>query len=189
MNYLAHLALSNYDDEHLIGNFLTDLIHRSEFTNFSSAIYHGHILHQKIDSFTDSHELVLQAKSLMGKKSRRYAGILLDMYFDHLLVQNWSSFYDDDLNDFINYTYEVLLRHEGTFPDRAKFFSQRLRSYDLFRSYAHIDGIKGALRGIDKRLKKPVGLDELLDDVLKHKETIEDLFLSFYGELQLFIKK
>ena len=169
MNYLAHLALSNYNDEHLIGNFLTDLMHRSEFEKFSPAIYQGHIMHQSIDSFTDSHALVLQAKALMGKKSRRYAGILLDMYFDHLLVKNWSSYYDDDLDDFINYAYDVLLRFEDSFPERAKLFSQRVRSFDLFRTYAYEDGIKGALKGVDKRLKKPVALDKLFDDVLPTK--------------------
>lgn len=188
MNYLAHLALSNYNDEHLIGNFLTDLMHRSEFTNFSDAVYHGHILHQKIDSFTDRHGLVLEAKALMGRKSRRYAGILLDMYFDHLLVQHWSTFYDDDLDDFITYTYELLSSYEDNFPHRAKHFSQRLRSYDLFRSYAKVEGIKQALKGVDKRLKKPVGLDNLLEDVLEHKARVEELFLLFYKDLQKHIK-
>ena len=184
MNYLAHLALSNYHEEHLIGNFLTDLMHRSEFENFSPAIQEGQILHQKIDSFTDRHALVLEAKALMGKKSRRYAGILLDIYFDHLLILHWEKFYTESIDKFIEFSYELLARYEDGFPKRAKIFSQRAREYDIFNSYAHIDGIKRALKGVDKRLKKPVGLDQLLDEVIGHHETVERLFIPFYSQLQ-----
>jgi len=187
MNYLAHLALSNYNDEHLIGNFITDLVKRDELQQFSLPVLHGVTMHQHIDGFTDRHKLVLEAKSLIKKRSRRYAGILLDIYFDHLLIRHWNDLYSDDLDHFIAYAYDILARHESLFPQKAKFFSQRLREYDLLSSYADIDGIRKALKGVDKRLKRPVGLDSFLDDILEEKDRIDQLFLPFYKDLQKFI--
>lgn len=184
MNYLAHFALSNYHEEKLVGNFLTDLMHKSFFGNFSLEIQVGYILHQHIDSFTDRHQLVLEAKSLLSKRSRRYAGILLDMYFDHLLIEHWNLFYEDEISTFISHVYDVLGKYEESFPSKAQIFSQRLKEHDLLNSYADIEGIKWALRRIDKRLKKPVGLDEMLNEIVENKEQISKLFIPFYSELQ-----
>lgn len=188
MNYLAHLALSNYNTEHLIGNFLTDLVKRDEVEFLSLEVQYGVTMHLSIDGFTDRHPLVLEAKSLIKKRSRRYAGILLDIYFDHLLIRHWNELYSDKLEHFIAYSYNVLAKNEEYFPQRAKLFSQRIRERDLLMSYSHIDGIKNALKGVDKRLKKPVGLDDFLDDILEEKEKIDQLFLPFYKDLQNFIK-
>lgn len=187
MNYLAHLALSNYNTDHLIGNFLTDLIKRDEVKNLSVEVQYGITMHNHIDGFTDSHALVLEAKSLIKKRSRRYAGILLDIYFDHLLIRHWNELYSDKLEDFITYSHNILAQNEVNFPEKAKLFSQRIRERDLLLSYSHIDGIRNALKGVDKRLKKPVGLDDFLDDILEEKEKIDKLFLPFYKDLQNFI--
>ncbi len=188
MNYLAHLALSYHNQQYLVGNFLADLSTRQEVETLSVEVKKGVTMHQHIDGFTDRHELVLKAKSLMPKRSRRYAGILLDLYFDHLLIVYWDEFYEHSLENFISFSYDVLQRHEHFFPKKALVFSQRVRSVDLLGTYKNITGIKQALCGVDKRLKRPVGLNHLLDDVLVHKEIIDPLFVCFYKELKAFVE-
>ena len=48
-------------------------------------------LHRAIDVFTDSHDEVLAARELLPAPFRRYAGILLDMWFDHCLARDFDA--------------------------------------------------------------------------------------------------
>jgi len=40
----------------------------------------------RIDAFTDMHPVLSEARGALPAPLRRYAGILMDVYFDHLLI-------------------------------------------------------------------------------------------------------
>src|ERR1043165_6125429 len=47
------------------------------------------VVHRRIDRYTDAHPDVVAARALFPDGLRRYAGIVLDVHFDHLLARDW----------------------------------------------------------------------------------------------------
>lgn len=92
MNYIAHLHLAQHTKTSLVGNFLGDFIKGSALDDLPLDLQHGVRLHRQIDTYTDTHPVVLALKQQFPKSIRRYSGIVLDIYFDHLLMQHWQQF-------------------------------------------------------------------------------------------------
>jgi acyl carrier protein phosphodiesterase len=89
MNYLAHLLLSGDDPNILVGNFIADFVKKKEEALFSEEIQKGFRIHRKIDEFTDNHPSVALGKALIRAKHSKYAPVILDIHYDHLLYKNW----------------------------------------------------------------------------------------------------
>ena len=86
LNYLAHIYLASYSDDAMLGALMGDFVKPHAGLDFPAETEAEIITHRKIDCFTDSHPIVLEAKRLFATRSRRYAGILLDVFYDHLLA-------------------------------------------------------------------------------------------------------
>ena len=106
MNYLAHLYLAEVSGTSLVGNFLGDFIKgRLEQAHLPKEYEVGVSLHRKIDVFTDSHPVVLRSRTRISKLRRRYAGIVIDMAYDHFLALNWTGYCDMPLNQLVQNFY------------------------------------------------------------------------------------
>jgi hypothetical protein len=100
MNYLAHLHLAPDDAAARVGNLLGDFLKPSHAGHLPQALQQGMALHRQIDSHTDSHPLVARSKQRIAAERRRYAGILVDIFYDHFLAQHWPRFSSMPLADF-----------------------------------------------------------------------------------------
>ena len=47
-------------------------------------------LHRKIDLFPDQSDIFRKSAAMINPKQRRFARILVDIYFDHILAKLWS---------------------------------------------------------------------------------------------------
>ena len=74
----------------MVGGFLGDYIKGRLENRFSLEIERGIRLHRAIDQYADSHPTVKDSYERLDPKFRRYAGIITDIVFDHLLALNWS---------------------------------------------------------------------------------------------------
>ena len=88
MNYLAHIFLAGDSEESLLGNIMGDFVKGSIGDGFHPGIEEGIRTHRKVDVFTDSHEIFKASKKLMSPERRRFAGVIIDLGFDHLLAKN-----------------------------------------------------------------------------------------------------
>ena len=109
MNYLAHAFLSDNNTDLLVGNFIADHLRGNDFKNFSPQIIEGIYLHRKIDSFTDAHLSFKASKRLFYNGCERYSGILIDIYFDHLLAVNFANYSSTSLKDYCNLDYKIFV--------------------------------------------------------------------------------
>lgn len=191
MNYLAHLELSGSDSGVLVGNLMGDFMKGSlfhtRFTALPKSIQQGIHLHRKIDDFTDKHEVVKEVISLFVKNQGKYAGIVVDVLFDHLLAKNWMIFHaSESLEDFANNVYSVLPNYQHFFPDRMDKMVQSLLMHKWLPQYRTEEGVRMALAGISKRTSTLHSFDSAFDDFYTHESVISDLFLLYYPQLQLF---
>src|SRR5262245_27221828 len=100
MNFLAHVYLAGGSDELLIGSVLGDCVKGSDLTKFSEAVGAGIRLHRRIDAFSDTHPVVGASKRRIGEANRRYAGPLVDLFYDHFLAASWHRYADGSLEEF-----------------------------------------------------------------------------------------
>ena len=97
MNYLAHLYLSDPSEDAWLGSLLGDFVKGPLDDRYSEEVTRAIVLHRKIDSYTDAHPVVLNSKSRVSTQRRRYAGIMVDMFYDHFLAKHWREFHAEPL--------------------------------------------------------------------------------------------
>ena len=92
MNYLAHLYLADNTPESWVGAMLGDFVKGAIKDKYAPIIQYNIELHRRIDAYTDAHPIVRAAKPLIASERRRFAGILLDIFYDHYLAKHWARF-------------------------------------------------------------------------------------------------
>jgi acyl carrier protein phosphodiesterase len=73
-------------------------------------------LHRKIDAFTDAHPVFRASKGRLRPPWRRYAGILVDVFYDHFLARDWALYSSVSLRDFSWSVYRTLHSHHEGLP-------------------------------------------------------------------------
>ena len=101
MNYLAHIYLSNEEEEITLGNFIADGIKGKKYIQFPLGIQQGILLHRAIDSFTDAHPIVRKSTRRLHKKYGHYSGVIVDILYDHFLAKNWMKYHSIPLHKYI----------------------------------------------------------------------------------------
>ena len=92
----------------MIGNFIADHIKGNQFTHLSSEIQEGIKLHREIDTFTDAHKITRISKRRLHKRYGLFAGIIIDIFYDHYLAKNWSNYSAMPLDIYVNSVYQLL---------------------------------------------------------------------------------
>ena len=186
MNHLAHLALAGDKPEMVIGGFLGDFVKGRLNDRFDPEIEAGIRLHRAIDAFTDQHPETTSAAGRFKPPYRRYSGILLDVLFDHLLAQNWSDYYDSELEQFSKDVLTLLVKSRGHLPLRVHQMVTRMQSVNSLASYGEVRFLEGAFSQLSRRLTRTNPIDDALNPCLKLLPYILQDFQRFYPELQAF---
>src|SRR3954462_12933413 len=108
MNLLAHALLSPPDPGMLVGNLVADWVKGRARLALPPALRAGMALHQRIDTFTDTHPLVERCCDLLSPAWGRYSPVLVDIFFDHALCAAWGDFCTRGREGLIADTYAAL---------------------------------------------------------------------------------
>ena len=142
MNYLAHAVLSPDDDEIRAGNVCADLVKGRVDGVVAPGIAAGIALHRAIDRFADRHHAFKSCLGCIAAPRRRYAGVILDIFFDHCLARCWNDYATVDFDTFVEHVCAQVARQAQAIPvrDRARF-GHRLQEAgtDLDRHYPTIE--------------------------------------------------
>jgi acyl carrier protein phosphodiesterase len=189
MNYFAHLVLSQPTVESTVGNLLGDFARGIDQSALDSAVLAGLKNHRAVDRFTDSHPKVKALKQCFSQKRRRFAGIALDVYFDHLLVSYWQDFDHRNLDDVIAEFYLRMEQGQTLMPgSEMRRITSRMITHDWFGSYQDIDSVAEALDRIATRIRFPNAFDNAIEDILSNEDLIQSVFLQFYPELKVHVE-
>jgi acyl carrier protein phosphodiesterase len=177
VNYLMHSILSGPNPEILIGNLFGDLVKGSDFAGLGPGITAGIQLHRSIDIFADHHPAVLRSQRRLASEWSRVAGIIMDVYYDHVLALRWSHYSALPLRSYLDHLYETLNCHEDDLPENMRLHARRLVSSDLLYTYRNIEDIALALRRISKRFRRAQwNLEPAVPALLEAAEDIEQDF-------------
>jgi acyl carrier protein phosphodiesterase len=185
MNFLAHLHLSGDEPLILVGNFIGDFVKgRNLYERFDREVARGIELHRSIDEFTDHHPVVSESKERLRAKYRHYAGVIVDVFYDHFLARHWNDFHDRPLHDFASQCYSILSDHHELLPADVKQMLPYMISGNWLVGYAAKEGIRQALRGMARRTTFESGMENAADDLNRHYESFDLEFLSFFPDLR-----
>ena len=185
MNYLAHLHLGGQRPDQLLGSLYGDFVKGRLQGQFAPEVEAGIQLHRRIDVFTDRHPLVDVALGRFSDTRRRYAGIVLDVFFDHCLARDWRLYADQPLAQFTADVYRVLSR-EPQLPERLAKIAPHMVANDWLGSYQEFEVLDQVLRGISRRLSRPEELARAMQELRRLYEPLSEDFRLFYPQLQDF---
>lgn len=190
MNFIAHIHLSGADDQRLVGNYISDLIRQSDVALLPDGIRAGVKLHRYIDTFTDQHEINKSALEYLYPHHRKYAPVLLDIFYDYFLIKNWSDFSSEPFADTCARTYNALEKYFDDIPASAQSNIQNLLNKRwLETAYGSIEGLEKTFHFLGMRMSKPELIAGATATMTTYESELEDAFLSFYPELLLAISE
>ncbi len=183
MNFLAHLYLSDTNNEWMVGNFIADAVKGIAIENYSEGIKDGIRMHRAIDSFTDQHPLVKESVQLIRFQQGKFSAVVMDILFDYYLAKDWNIYHKDSLESFSNKSYSVLEENKHFFPEPMPFVFDMMMKDNWLYNYQFKSGIAHSLKGMQNRVNYPNEMSkgvELLD--LKGNQ-LQENFTQFFEEL------
>lgn len=187
MNYLAHLFLAGSDPEIILGNFIADHVKGSDVLNYSDKIRKGISMHRAIDTFTDQHPVVKQSIMRLRTDFRKYAGVIVDMYYDHYLSANWNEYSNQELVDFTKTRYDILNSFIAIIPARSARLLYYMEKQNWLQSYSSFDGMQQAFNGMSRRTTFESKMELAVVNLKAGYPEFRHEFRQFFPELQLYV--
>ena len=184
MNFLAHILLSGDDKKIQIGNFIGDAIKGKDYLHYPVQIKKGILLHRQIDAFTDANAIVHRSKKRLDKRYGHYAGVIIDIIYDHFLCVNWGSYSKEPLDSYIAIFYKTIQLDFDLIPKETQRFIPSLLKQDWFTKYQSIEGIAKVLQGMEKQIKHNIPLHRGVEDLKEKYDLFNADFNEFFPLLQ-----
>ena len=185
MNFLAHLFLSGNSPKIMAGNFMGDFVKgRASLEKLDPEIVRGVELHRAIDYFTDHHPVVSQSKNRLRPTYRHYAGVIVDVFYDHYLARQWSKYHDLSLEDFAANVYATMQQLQHLLPESLQQMLPYMIRGNWLVGYSYTEGIQRTLTGMSRRTTHVSRMDEAINEMRKYDKEFEQEFDAFFPDLQ-----
>ncbi len=167
----------------MIGNLIADHIRGNKFTHFSEEIQKGIQLHRKIDTFTDTHEIVRKSKRRLHERYGHYDGVIIDIFYDHFLAKNWHLYSQIPLDIYTQGVYKLLSDNKEILPKKTQDILPYMIAYDWLYNYQFLEGMQQVLNGLNKRTKGVSKMNLALEDLKIYNTELENDFFLFFDDL------
>ncbi|XDZ56231.1 DUF479 domain-containing protein [Flavobacterium tructae] len=133
---------------------MADGIRGKQFEHFPEDVQKGILLHRFIDTYTDSHDIFRQSTKRLHEKYHHYAGVIVDIVYDHFLAKNWEKYSDEKLDRFVNRFYRSLHGNYPILTEKTQDLMPYMIKQNWLLSYQTVEGIHQILTQMDRRRSK-----------------------------------
>jgi acyl carrier protein phosphodiesterase len=189
MNFLAHIYLSDDNDLIKIGNFMADGIRGKHYEHLPSEVQKGIVLHRAIDTYTDAHPVFRQSTKRLHEKYHHYAGVIVDVIYDHFLAKNWSEYSEEKLDDFVDRFYKSLKEHYDILTDKTQNLMPYMIERNWLVNYQYKEGIARILFQMDQRTRNNSKMQYATEELELFYNEFEQEFTIFFQDLVHFAKQ
>ncbi|KFN49469.1 ACP phosphodiesterase [Arenimonas composti] len=190
MNYLAHITLARHSPAAMLGGLLGDFVFgRAALSDWAPEVRIEILVHRRIDHFTDTFPAVEALRTHFPQGLRRYAGIAIDVFFDHCLARDWPRWCDEPLATLTARFHRILLAtlDDPAMPPRLRRIAPHMVEHDWLGSYARRDNVDLAVRRIATRLSRHGDrLIACLDGLRAHEGEAAAAFAALFPQLGAF---
>lgn len=184
MNFLAHIYLSGDNDLIKIGNFMADGIRGKQFKNYPLEVQKGILLHRAIDTFTDAHPIFRQSTKKLHSRYHHYAGVIVDVFYDHFLAKNWANYSGENLDGYVAAFYQSLSDNTSILSERTIGLMPYMIKQNWLLSYQTIEGIDNILTQMDGRTKNKSKMRFASEELQEFYTEFEEDFTEFFEDLR-----
>lgn len=180
MNYLCHFILARHTPEFLAGVFAADEIKGNlAGKHYPEEFKKGILFHRYCDTYTDHHGITSEIKNLLKGSLGRWAGVAVDIYYDHFLARYFHDFHHMPLQQYSDFILSAIYSQRSyfTFSSLKKWFY--LRSENLPYGYCRVENLQVIFRRMEKRIGYENNLSEGYQTLLRHYHTIESFSIEF----------
>jgi len=188
MNHLAHFFLAQRKPHLEIGAFLGDFTKGLLQDRYPEDIENGIRLHRKIDAFTDRHPIVKRSYSRIDPPLRRYAPIMIDVFYDHFLARQWLSYSPECLSQFSDRIFSTLESWEALLPPRAREAARNMRRYQVLAAYADANFLIPVLQRLSQRLNHANPLSDGFTQFEDNQLELAGDFSQFFPEVMSYAR-
>jgi acyl carrier protein phosphodiesterase len=188
MNYLVHFLLAGDDDELRLGNLLGDYVkgrvERFDHDGATDRLRTGIKMHRAIDAFSDHHPAVQRSKRLLAQDYGRLSGVIVDVFYDHVLARRWSEHHSTPLPAYTQEIYRTLRGNLSRLPPAVHPLINAMSRGDWLHGYASHRGIERALQGMAMRRPVAAGIGTAGRVLVEHFDRFSADFDEFLPGLR-----
>lgn len=188
MNLFAHAVLAGTDPVQVAAGIVADRIKSGQgnplFDSLPLRVQKGVLQHRAIDSFTDAHPLMGQAREYFPPPVRRISGILLDLYGDWVLYNHWVRWPQlGPLNGRVEWSRECLRNNIHCFPEKAAEWGLSIIQWDLLGACTQWNGLCQTAYRLGARIQLQSSFSQGLEILKEKSPRILGLYLEFLDDL------
>lgn len=139
-----------------------------------------------IDSFTDSHPAVQEAKEIFRPAYRLYSGAFVDVSFDYFLANDAGEFTEESLAAFAQRVYRLAEQHATWFPARFAGMFPYMKRQNWLYGYRRQEGIFNSFEGLVRRAAYLSDSRPAVELMKQHLNDLERCYYHFWPELKAF---
>lgn len=185
MNFLAHSYLS-FSEEQLVGNMIADFVKNRDVARLPESIQKGIKLHRAIDTFTDAHPLIHEAKAPFRPLVRLYSGAFVDVAFDYFLANDTTENSQREWQEHSQRVYAVLRRYEEFLPEVFKKVLDKMQQDDWLYNYRNEWGIEYSFRNVVNKAQFLDKTTNVFPVFLASKDFLREKYEIFFPEIKSF---
>ena len=189
MNFLAHTYLSGCNDEIIVGNFMGDYVKGRNYLHLPEQIRKGILIHRDIDHFTDSHPITRRSRLRLVEKYHKYAGIIIDILYDHFLASLWKDYCNIPLEQFVDRTYGILKRNYKVLPMGIKVWFPTFLENNWMLAYQTVDGIALVLDRMSANTSLPDHTAYAIEVLRERYDAFTGDFREFFPQIIAFLEE
>lgn len=185
MNFLAHSYLS-FSEEQLVGNMIADFVKNRDVARLPESIQKGIKLHRAIDTFTDVHPLIHEARAPFRPLVRLYSGAFVDVAFDYFLANDTTENSQREWQEHSQRVYAVLRRYEEFLPEVFKKVLDKMQQDDWLYNYRNEWGIEYSFRNVVNKAQFLDKTTNVFPAFLANKDFLREKYEIFFPEIKSF---
>ena len=185
MNFLAHSYLS-FSEEQLVGNMIADFVKNRDVARLPESIQKGIKLHRAIDTFTDAHPLIHEAKAPFRPLVRLYSGAFVDVAFDYFLANDTTENSQREWQEHSQRVYAVLRRYEEFLPEVFKKVLDKMQQDDWLYNYRNEWGIEYSFRNVVNKAQFLDKTTNVFPAFLANKDFLREKYEIFFPKIKSF---
>ncbi len=169
MNFLAHALLAGENPADRIGGLLGDFVKGPLPAGLPPALADGVALHRAIDGYAETHPAFVRSRQRISAARRRVGGVLVDIFYDHLLARDWEQHGEGTLAHYSAQIYASVECFLDDLPAAAREVAALMQRHDWLGSYRDVGAVgrvieRMAVHRMRRANPLPGGIDEFLAD-------------------------
>lgn len=166
---------------------MADGIRGKHYEYLPAEVQKGIVLHRAIDTYTDAHPIFRQSTKRLHERYHHYAGVIVDIFYDHFLAKNWNNYSNEKLEDFVERFYQSLETHQEILTEKTLHMKPYMIEHNWLVNYQYTKGIERILTQMDRRTKDVSQMQFAIEELEKYYAEFETEFTSFFQDLITYV--